>query len=285
MNSKILVLLSVLFLSAFAISCSNDDDKTNKNVPEAVTKAFEELNPNVNPKWEYEDSYYVADFTKNNNETEMWFTAEGKWMLTVTDLTQNQLPTAITSAIAASAYSNWTYDDEKLIERNGFDALYKIEMEEKGTGNEVTLYYAANGMLVKEIPDIDNNGTITPVVIPQKIQDYLDQNFPSSKYSIIDFDREDATGNYEVEVIGANTVIDITFTAQYAFLYYEYEIKFAEVPATIQQLFNKSGYTQNQIDDILYRSNATGLPWYIFDLEVNDNDLTLIWDQNGTVIK
>ena len=127
MKTKYFVLLGVLFFSLFAISCSNDDDKTDKNIPEAVTKAFEALNPNINPRWEYEDSYYVAEFKKNNNETEMWFTPDGMWMLTVTDLTQNQVPSPIANAISSSIYSSWTYDDITLIERNGFDELYKID--------------------------------------------------------------------------------------------------------------------------------------------------------------
>lgn len=284
MKTKFLILLTLILMTGITISCSKDDDNVNVQVPSAVTSAFQKSYPNISPKWEYENPYYVAEFKYNSDETEVWYNPDGSWMMTVTDIPSTKLPAAITQAIAASKYASWKYDDVKLIDREGFEQLYKVEMEGAGTDNEVTLYYAENGTLIKEIPDIDNNTTVKPIVIPQKIQSYLDQNFPSSQYKVIDLDIDDTTGNYEVEVIKGTQSTEVVFSQQQEFLYSEYEIEWSAVPTAVQNSFNASGYTQNQIDDIYNRTTADKQTLYVFDLDINNKDILLIYDTEGNKI-
>lgn len=264
-------------------SCEKHD---HINVPDVVATTFQKSFPNISPEWDYEAPYYVAEFKYNNNETEAWYNADGSWAMTVTELPSSKLPAAISQAISTSKYAAWKYDEVKLIDRNGFDKLYKVEMEEKGSSdNEVTLYYAENGTLVKEVPDIDKDNVIKPMVLPQQIQSYLDQNFPAAQYRVVDVDIDDVTGNYEVEVLKGLQVTEIVFSSQQVFLYSEYEINWADVPVAVQNGFSAAGYTRNQIDDIYNRTTADNQTVYVFEVEVGNKDLVVIFDAEGKPVK
>lgn len=143
------------------------------------------------------------------------------------------------------------------------------------------------GTLMFSCDKNDDNENDNQITIPTKIQNYLDQNFPSSTYKVLDFDQSSTTGNYEVDVINikipANEAvkIEIVFSSQQAFLYYQYEVKYAVLPPAVSEAFTKAGYTQSQIEDINYRSRAAGLPVYIFDLK---NVADVVFDQNGNKV-
>ncbi|MGL5562745.1 MAG: PepSY-like domain-containing protein [Tannerellaceae bacterium] len=286
MKTKLLSLLSIALIAFFAASCSNDDDNNSIDVPNAVLTAFNNEYPTVvSPTWEYEDPYYVAEFKYNENETEVWYNTAGTMLLTVEDLQSSQLPQAIKTNIASSIYSAWTYDDVNLIQRDGFSSIYRVELDDPKSDGEVTLYYTASGVLIKEVPDIDNT-PLKPVVIPQKIMDQLNQTFPSSIYSILDFDMDSTTKNYEVDLFGGNRAIEVVFDPQQNLLYWEWEISYKDVPTVVQDAFLAAGYTVAQIDDIYFRETPNADPrenitTYIVELEVNGKDMVVIFNENG----
>ena len=66
-------------------SCDNDDDDSIA-VPAALQEAFSSKYPNVkNLKWETKAGYYVADFY-DGYEASAWFTTDGNWHMTETDI-------------------------------------------------------------------------------------------------------------------------------------------------------------------------------------------------------
>lgn len=286
MKTKLLSLLGIALIAFFAASCSSDDDKNSIDVPNAVLTAFNDQYPTVvSPTWEFEDPYYVAEFKYNGNETEVWYNTAGTMLLTVEELQSSQLPQAIKANIASSKYSAWTYDGVDLIQRDGFSSIYRVELDDPKSEGEVTLYYTASGVLIKEVPDIDNT-PLKPVTIPQKIMDQLTQNFPSSTYSIVDFDIDSTTKNYEVDLFGGNRAIEVVFDPQQNLLYWEWETSYKDVPTVVQDAFLAAGYTVAQIDDIYFRETPNADPrenvtTYVFELEVNDKDVVVIFNENG----
>lgn len=286
MKTKLLSLLGIALIAFFAASCSSDDDKSSIDVPNAVLTAFNNEYPTVvSPTWEFEDPYYVAEFKYNGNETEVWYNTAGTMLLTVEDLQSSQLPQSIKANIASSKYSAWTYDDVNLIQRDGFSSIYRVELDDPTSEGEVTLYYTVSGVLIKEVPDIDNT-PLKPVVIPQKIMDQLNQTFPSSTYSIVDFDIDSTTKNYEVDLFGGNRAIEVVFDSQQNLLYWEWETSYKDVALVVQDAFLAAGYTVAQIDDIYFRETPNADPrenvtTYVFELEVNDKDVVVIFNENG----
>ena len=258
----------------------------NIDVPNAVLTAFNSQYPTVsNPTWEYKDPYYVAEFKSGATETDVWYQANGTMMLTIVDMPAANLPQLITTAIASSPYKAWSYDDAVMIQRDGFVTLYKVEMENPSNKDEVTLYYSEEGVLVKEVPEIDNT-PLNPVVIPQKIMDQINANFPSSIYKIIDYDIDATTKYYEVDLYVDNLVVEVLFDANQKLLYWEWETTYVKVTDVVKKAFLDAGYTQEQIDDIYYRETPDADPrenvtTYVFELDVNGKDVVVIFNENG----
>lgn len=290
MKTKILTLLCIIMLGGLMFSCSKDDDNDINpvNVPSAVMSAFNQAYPNTSAKWSLNDNYYVAEFGNDNNEVDVWFTSEGTIMLTVREMPASELPQAIKTAIQETKYAAWKIDDVNLIQRKGFENLYKVEMDDLKSDNEVTLYYTTSGVLVKEVPEIDNT-PVTPVVIPQKMIDQINIYFPKNGYTIVDYDYESSTKTYEVDIIEDNIAIEIVFDNNQTLYYWQWETTFAKVASNVQTAFKNLGYTESQIDDIYFRQTPNASPRenvtsYIFELEINGIDKTVILNENGAVI-
>ncbi|MGL5919522.1 MAG: PepSY-like domain-containing protein, partial [Bacteroidales bacterium] len=261
MKTKILTLLCMIMLGGLMFSCSKDDDNDIKSVdvPSAVMSAFNEAYPNTSAKWSLNDNYYVAEFGNDKNEIDVWFTSDGTIMLTVKEIPVSSLPQAIKTAIQGTKYATWTIDDANLIQRKGFDDLYKVEADDPKSDSEVTLYYTATGVLIKEVPEIDNT-PITPVVVPQKMIDQLNLVFPAKQYKIVDFDYESSTKTYEIDIIEQNIAIEVIFNNSQILTYWQWETTFAEVAPNVKAAFKGLGYTESQIDDIYFRQTPNATP-------------------------
>lgn len=290
MKTKFLTLLCIIILGGLMFSCSKDGDNDIKSVdvPSAVMSAFNQVYPNTSAKWSLNDNYYVAEFGNDNNEVDVWFTSDGIIMLTVREMLASELPQAIKTAIQGTKYAGWKIDDVNLIQRKGFENLYKVEMDDLKSDNDVTLYYTTSGVLVKETPDIDNT-PVTPAIVPQKIIDQLDQVFPAKGYKIVDFDYESSTKTYEIDIIEDNIAIEVVFDNTQTLTYWQWETTFAKVAPNVQTAFKGLGYTESQIDDIYFRQTPNATPAentssYVFELEINGVDKTVILNENGVVI-
>ena len=56
-------------------------------------------------KWETKSGYYVADFY-DGYEASAWFTQDGKWQMTETDIPYNALPQAVKMSFENSEYAH-----------------------------------------------------------------------------------------------------------------------------------------------------------------------------------
>lgn len=159
MKLKKHVLLVAMSAILGLYSCDNNDDES-VSVTSEVKAAFSSKYPNVkNVEWETKSGYYVADF-HNGYESSAWFTADGKWHMTETDIPYDALPELVKTSFEGSTYASWRKDDVDKLERENVETVYVIEVEK--TNQEVDLYYSTEGALIKSIVDLDNDDHLPP---------------------------------------------------------------------------------------------------------------------------
>lgn len=149
-------LLAMMMIAAFAFTaCSDDDD--NVAVPETVSAALQAKYPSATQvEWETKGNYFVADCRLNNRDADVWFDANGSWMLTETEIVWGDLPVAVQEAFNAGEYATWQKEDFDMLEYPSSSVLYVIEVEQGKT--EIQLFYKADGTLdqTKDVSNTDD---------------------------------------------------------------------------------------------------------------------------------
>lgn len=279
MKTKLL-LLAAFVLSFTMLSCNDDDNPNPGNT--AVESAFLARYPNATRiDWEIKNSYYVADFWQNNMECDAWFTWDGEWLLTETDIRFEQLPDAIKASFAQSEYASWHIDDVDMLERKDMETVYVIEVEQ---GNqEYDLYYTADGTLVKAVLDTDgNSGGYLPASLPDKAATYISTNHSSAKIIEVELEKD---GAYEVDIIENRAHKELRFTSAGDWVYTKTEdILQSSVPANILTALQNSEYGSYTIDDIDYYETPTG-SYYLFELESGPTEVDVKITPDGVVTK
>lgn len=272
--------LSVLTLALCGIftftSCDNDDN--NYQPDQTITKAFDEKYPNAGKvEWETKGGYEVADFHVSGNETEAWFDNKGNWVMTKTEINFGLLPEAVRTSLKASEYKDWKSTDFDKLERSNAATVYVIEVEQGE--QEFDLYYTEDGILLKAIPDDDNdNNNFQPVVIPQVITNAINKMYPGA--TVLEFDSE-KTG-FEVDILHNNIYIDVYFNTSNEWQYSEWDIKEVDLPTIIMNAYKASDYKNYRIDDIDVIENPTGLS-YVLELEKGNDDVKMTISSDGKI--
>lgn len=277
MKTKLSVLaLAICGLLAFT-SCDDDDDNY---VPEqTVTKAFDEKYPNAGRvEWENKTGYLVADFMLEGNDTEAWFDTTGKWLMTKTEIPFAQLPELVRKSLRDenSVYYGWRETDIDKLERADAATIYIIEVEQGE--NEVDLYYAEDGTLIKVVADNDNND-LFPVEMPKTINDIITEMYPGA--TILDFDTE--FNGYEVDIRHNNIYKDVYFDTKNAWVRTEWDIRVSDVPTIVIAAFNASDYKDYRIEDAEQIERPDGT-FYKLELEQRDNEFDMIISAQGEII-
>ena len=201
-------LLSVALLGTLA-ACS-DDDKLSSNLPPGTSEVPENILSQFNTDypdaqdvtWTQDGEYYTASFSEDgSSKNQAWYERDGRWGMTQYEIPFDRLPAAVAEAFAATEYgqagSEWRVDREVdvLERRDGTETIYIIEAE-RGE-SDVDLYYAEDGVLLKEILDAEpdkNYGEYLPQTPDNTLQTWLEQRFPG--YRMVDLDTDD--GGLEV---------------------------------------------------------------------------------------
>jgi hypothetical protein len=148
MKKTILLIYAVCFVS-LQLVFAQKGKITDPKVPVAVTNAFNAKYPNMKvTDWDYEadKNAYKGKFKMNGKEMEAFFSADGEWMKTKTDIKREQLPVAVSKAIAAGEYSSWSMSDfAELDTPEG--KHYKVKVR-KGVDFDY-LKYDTNGKLLE----------------------------------------------------------------------------------------------------------------------------------------
>lgn len=280
MKQKTLLLLLAL-LSVSFMSCSDDDDDANWNiVPTEVRNSFTEMYPNASrTEWEDKGGYKVAEFIHNGMEADAWFDATGTWFMTETDLPFNSLPQAVRNAFAASEYSTWRVDDVDMLERRGLEVVYIIEVELQN--NEFDLYYSAEGILVKAVPDTNNGyeSHLPQQPTPTGIETLINERYPQAR--IVDIEWE--AGRIEVDIIHDQRGKEVVFDTNYQWLYTSWDVRVSSLPQSVANIVNNPQYTGYYIDDADFVETPTG-SYYLLELERGNSEINIRVDESGNIL-
>lgn len=274
MKTKLSVLaLAMCGMLAFT-SC--DDDDNNYLPDQTITKAFDEKYPDAGKvEWETKGGYEVAEFHVSGNETEAWFDNKGNWVMTKTEINFGLLPEAVRKSLKGSEYKDWKSTDFDKLERSNAATVYVIEVEQGE--QEFDLYYTEDGILLKAVPD-DDNDNFQPTVVPQTITDAINEMYPGA--TVLEFDSE-KTG-FEVDILHNNIYKDVYFNTGNEWLYTEWDIKEANVPAIVMNAYKASEYKDYRIDDIDVIENPAGIS-YVLELEKGNDEVKMTISAEGKI--
>lgn len=243
--------------------------------------------------WQSKDRYVVANFSlpkshaaeSGGNDLAAWFDNGGTWYMTETDIPFSALPEAVRAAFLASEYAAapWRTDDVDMLEREGVETIYVVEVEkhENGIGTEVDLYYSADGVLVKMLVDSGESydyGDYIPSKPATGIENWIRTNYPGAR--ITEIDREQ--GMTEVDIIDGRTPRELLFDGNDAWLYTKTEVRRSEVPQAVADALAASEYAAYRIDDIDHYLTPDAEFWR-FDLESARGDVTVDITREGTL--
>lgn len=274
MKTKLSVLaLAMCGMLAFT-SC--DDDDNNYLPDQTITKAFDEKYPDAGKvEWETKGGYEVAEFHVSGNETEAWFDNKGNWVMTKTEINFGLLPEAVRKSLKSSEYKDWKSTDFDKLERSNAATVYVIEVEQGE--QEFDLYYTEDGILLKAVPD-DDNDNFQPTVVPQAITDAINEMYPGA--TVLEFDSE-KTG-FEVDILHNNIYKDVYFNTGNEWLYTEWDIKEVNLPAIIMNAYKASDYKDYRIDDIDVIENPAGIS-YVLELEKGNDEVKMTISAEGKI--
>lgn len=274
MKTKLSVLaLAMCGMLAFT-SC--DDDDNNYLPDQTITKAFDKKYPDAGKvEWETKGGYEVAEFHVSGNETEAWFDNKGNWVMTKTEINFGLLPEAVRTSLKGSEYKDWKSTDFDKLERSNAATVYVIEVEQGE--QEFDLYYTEDGILLKAVPD-DDNDNFQPTVVPQAIIDAINEMYPGA--TILEFDSE-KTG-FEVDILHNNIYKDVYFNTGNEWLYTEWDIKEVNLPDIIMNAYKASDYKDYRIDDIDVIENPAGIS-YVLELEKGNDEVKMTISAEGKI--
>lgn len=126
-------------------------DMNMNDVPADLRTTFEQGYPNAaDVEWEKEGESYKVEFEIDRKDHEIWYTADGNTSKTEKQISENDLPQAIQSAISSS-YSEYNIDSVEMTEEGG-SATYQVELE-KGWNDEKQVVFDADGKVLSEMND------------------------------------------------------------------------------------------------------------------------------------
>lgn len=143
MKTIAIQLMAVIFLGPGTVLAQ---DIPESQVPSVILNSFKKEFPKANDvEWELEGEHYNVDFEIGwFTDYEAWFSASGKVMRYTMEISDGDLPKAVTHAIK-NQYKGYRLDDAKKIIENGVET-YEVEIE-KGN-DERDLTFSKEGKLI-----------------------------------------------------------------------------------------------------------------------------------------
>lgn len=281
MKRKIFTFLLALGAAWSLYSCDNNDDDSIA-VPAELQSTFSAKYPNAaNVKWESKSGYYVADFY-DGYEASAWFTQDGKWQMTETDIPYTALPQAVKTSFETSEYALWEKDDVDKLEREGFETVYVIEVEKQN--QEMDLYYSEDGVLVKSVVDTDDDRDeqylpSQNAKLTKEMNDFLNTKYSGFKLVEIDVENDGKYAGYtEVGITHENIGKEVLFNKSSEWVLTSWEVRFKTLPEPVKNAINTTYPGQVDDDDAEYVEEATGVTYYLIDIENSKIDVKVSAD-------
>lgn len=151
-----LVAALLLMISVFPVSAGNS--------PEKVQQNFKKMYPEVTGVgWLRKSDYHIAEFTCDNHEKCVWFSDDGQWIMTETDVESlEEVPDAVAKAFSERETPPFEVNDIRIITFPKMPTVIIIEIEEYNSDKEYQLFYAPDGTLLQTYDVTGGNGEIYP---------------------------------------------------------------------------------------------------------------------------
>lgn len=143
--------LQIAIIALMGTAAVSAQDMNPADIPSDLTSAFEQAHPDAQDvEWEMEGDAYKVEFEINDEDREIWYSADGTTNKLEKDLREDELPEAISSAIS-NKYADYKIDSVEMTEENG-KATYEVELE-KGWDDEIDVVFDADGEVLSETED------------------------------------------------------------------------------------------------------------------------------------
>lgn len=137
-----------MLLSASALTAQ---DLNMEEVPTELMAKFQQEYPNATDvEWEKEGDAFEVEFDLDGEEHEVWYSADGNTPRSERDISEDDLPEAVRSAIATN-YEGYKVDSVKMTKEDG-TTTYEVELE-KGWTEEKDVVFDADGNVLSEKDD------------------------------------------------------------------------------------------------------------------------------------
>ena len=167
------------------------------------------------------------------------------------------------------------------MERKGIETVYVIEVELRSQGQEMDLYYSAEGLFIKAVSDTGNGDEIylPATQIPETIFNFINEKYPDARL----VETEVEHGVIKIEIIHGGYCKELSFKMDGFWISTSWDIHRNELPAVIIQALAESQYSSYIIDDIEYFEMPVG-DFYVFELEMGEKEVKVIFDSTGNIV-
>lgn len=143
--------LKITALAVFATAMLNAQDLKTSEVPSAVQTNFSQSFTSAKDiEWEKKGDHFKVEFEINRMDHDIWYNAEGKVMKSKKEISVDELPSAVATAVKTK------YPDYKIEEieakEEGNQKVYKVDIE-KGWSKERKLLLDPTGKILSDLED------------------------------------------------------------------------------------------------------------------------------------
>lgn len=305
---KILGAMSLTCLLAMS-SCSSDEQPIvengtlPENVPASVYEDFRASFPDAaDVSWSVADGYAVATFTLSETrsaagKTSVWYELkDAQKKMQCRTIAFETLPEAVRAAFAGSEYGADAEDATAgMLTRYAagtVETVYFLRVTTTTDGAETaetTLYYTADGVLVKLTSEVvydsnygdmgPNHRDWLPRTSPDYVAEFVSRNYPQAKYLYI-YEGRELT---KVKILDGRKARMLLFDAEGNWLSTQTQLHTDELPEAVLAAFRFSDYADRRIDGAEEYFTANDEHYYVLTVKDRFGKQEIRIDEDGTL--
>ena len=269
------LLVFILFSLPFVVACSDDDNEMKVDLNNAVLGFIDSRYPDARIRSsEFENNGLLeVEIVHDGKVKELYFNSQSKWVYTSWDVRKNELPYAVTTAVA-EAYPNYRIDEIDFIERETIE-YYAVEMERGELS--IMVYVSLDG----EILEDSTGGSSSKPVISDAVRHFISEQYPDAR--IVEYGYDD-NGLLKVEIIDGVIEKDVYFDSNDNWVQTDWTVPVDSMPDAVHQAL-ADNYPQYFVDSAEYVERSNGVVYYEIELErVGGSEIVVNITPEGVIL-